>query len=534
MSDAYEPTWLTRPEHVTRRELLKAGGAGLLALGVGGSGVLAGCGGGTGSTTAVHGGVLRFGAQGGASTDSLDANNVLTNTDYARASQLYDPLVRMDDRGRPQLALAEAIAPNQRATEWTIRLRDGVVFHDGKPLTPQDVLFTFDRIITHNFPGRYSLGTLDIGASKVVDPHTLQLSFSSPYATLLDGLAAHWYLYIVPVGYDPKRPVGTGPFKLVGFVPGQQSVMARNPDYWDQPKPYLEQVITINVADETTQIAGLSSGQFDAIDYLSGASARVLASLEGSGTPKLIISNTTGGWAPFTMRVDRTPFSDVRVRTALKLAIDRPAMIESVFQGYGQVGNDVFGIFDKAYDPDLFPQRHQDLEQAKSLLNAAGYADLGIELITTANAPGETLAANVFANQVGGAGIRTSVVNQPVTPYFANSYLKVPFSQDYWPFWPYLTNVSVDTITGAPFSATHFSDSRYDNLYTEALSTTDARLRTEIVHEMMKIDFEEGGNIIPYFFPVIDAVAPHLYGVEPTVTGQAMRTFQFQEFWMTK
>src|SRR5271165_1447955 len=200
MSDAYEPTWLTRPEHVTRRELLKAGGAGLLALGVGGSGVLAGCGGGTGSTTAVHGGVLRFGAQGGASTDSLDANNVLTNTDYARASQLYDPLVRMDDRGRPQLALAEAIAPNQRATEWTIRLRDGVVFHDGKPLTPQDVLFTFDRIITHNFPGRYSLGTLDIGASKVVDPHTLQLSFSSPYATLLDGLAAHWYLYIVPVG----------------------------------------------------------------------------------------------------------------------------------------------------------------------------------------------------------------------------------------------------------------------------------------------------------------------------------------------
>ena len=517
---------------MTRRKLLQAGGAGLLSLG--GGAVLAACGGGTTATTPVHGGVLRFGAQGGANTDTLDANNVLTNTDYARVSQLYDPLVRMDDHGQSQLVLAEAIAPNRTATDWTITLRKGVVFHDGKPLTANDVLFTFDRIIKYGFPGKYSLGTLDIGASKVLDPHTLRLTFPTPYATLLDGLTAHWYLYIVPVGYDPKRPVGTGPFKLVSFTPGQQSVMARHPDYWDAPKPYLDMVITANVAEETAQIDGLVSGQFDAIDYLSAGSARVLASVKGLRAPRVVISNKTGGWAPFTMRVDRTPYSDVRVRTALKLAIDRRAMIDRVFEGYGQIGNDVFGIFDKAYDRGLFLQRHQDLEQAKSLLKAAGYPDLGVQLITTANAPGEVLAADVFADQASGAGIRTSVVNQPVTPYFANSYLKVPFSQDYWPYWPYLTNVAEDTITGAPFSATHFSDSRYDGLYKQALSTTHASLRTEIVHEMMKIDYEQGGNIIPYFFPVIDAVAPYLYGVEPTVTGQAMRTFQFQEFWMTK
>ncbi len=530
--DAHEPAWLTGSESLTRRKLLQLGGAGVLALG--GSTALAACGSAAKRGTPVRGGVLRFGAQGGASTDTLDANNVLTNTDYARVSQLYDPLVRMDDRGQSQLALAEMIAPNREATEWTIRLRDGVRFHDGKALVPQDVLFTFDRIIKHRFPGRYSLGTLDVGASKVLDTRTLRLSFASPYATLLDGLTAHWYLYIVPVGYDPKRPVGTGPFKLINFTPGQQSVMARNPDYWDHPKPYLDQVVTSNVAAETAQIAGLLSGQFDAVNYLSGGSARVLASVKGQGTPKLVISNDGGGWAPFTMRVDRTPYSDVRVRTALKLAIDRPAMIRTVFEGYGHVGNDVFGIFDKAYDPALFPQRHQDLEQAKSLLKAAGYPDLAVQLITTANAPGEVPAANVFADQASAAGIRTSVVNQPVTPYFASSYLKVPFSQDYWPYWPYLTNVAVATLADAPFNATHFGNSRYEGLYEQALSTTDGRLRTEIAHEMLKIDYHEGGNIIPYFFPVIDAVSPHLHGVEPTVTGQAMRTFRFQEFWMTK
>lgn len=254
----------------------------------------------------------------------------------------------------------------------------------------------------------------------------------------------------MPVGYDPKRPVGTGPFNLVSFTPGQQSVMARNPDYWDDPKPYLDKIITVNVAEETAQIDGLVSGQFDAIDYLSAGSARVLASVKGLGAPRIVISNMTGGWAPFTMRVDRTPHSDVRVRTALKLAIDRPAMIDRVFEGYGQVGNDVFGIFDQAYDPGLFLQRHQDLEQAQSLLKAAGYPDLAVQLITTANAPGEVLAADVFADQASGAGIRTRVVNQPVTPYFARSYLKAPFSQDYWPYWPYLTNVAEDTITGCP------------------------------------------------------------------------------------
>ena len=180
------------------------------------------------------------------------------------------------------------------------------------------------------------------------------------------------------------------------------------------------------MAEETAQIDGLVSGQFDAIDYLSARSARVLASVKGLRTPRLVISNKTGGWAPFTMRVDRTPYSDVRVRTALKLAIDRPAMIERVFEGYGQIGNDVFGIFDKAYDRGLFLQRHQDLEQAKSLLKAAGYPDLGVQLITTANAPGEVLAADVFADHASGAGIRPSVVNQPLTPYFASPTSRYP------------------------------------------------------------------------------------------------------------
>jgi peptide/nickel transport system substrate-binding protein len=526
---------------LTRRKLLQVGGAGLAA--VSGSGLLAACGSssssgsaasatsGGGGGTPVHGGTLRFGAQGGANTDQLDAQNVLTNTDYARASQLYDPLVRMNDQGQPTLALAESLTPNKTATEWTIRIRKGVVLHNGQPLTATDVLYSFRRIVQKKYPGLYALPGVNVGASKVVDPHTVLLKFDKPFSILPEALALHWYFYIVPVGFDPKRPVGTGPFKLVNFVPGRQSTVVRHTEYWDHPKPYLDGIVTTNIADETAQINALQSGQADAINYLTAGS---IAALSSSSSAKLVISEKTGGWLPFYFQINKAPFSDVRVRTALKLVVDRPAMIRSVFAGHGQVGNDVFGIYDKNYEPSLFPQRHQDLAQAKSLLKSAGFPNLSIQLYTTANAPGMVQAGQVFATQAAGAGVHVNVINQPVTTYFANSYLKVPFSEDYWPYAPYLVDVSQALITGAVFNETNFSQPRYDQLFAQATSTLDPARRRELVHEMMKIDYDESGYIIPFFFPVIDAVAPHVYGVLPTVSGQAMRLFSFQEFWMTK
>jgi peptide/nickel transport system substrate-binding protein len=532
-----DSSWLEDDGLLTRRKALQVGGTGLVAV-TGASSLLAACGGtssGTASTAAasggapVHGGTMNFGGQGGANTDTLEAQNGLTNTDFARLSQLYDPLVRMGDTGQPQFALAESLTPNKTATEWTIRIRKGVVMHDGKEFRAPDVLFSFNRIMKNKFPGSTALGPIDLPASKVVDPYTVLLRFKKPFSILMEALALHWYFYMVPVGYDPKRPVGTGPFKLVNFTPGQASTMIRHIHYWDAPKPYLDKVITTNINDETAQINALESGAVDAIDYLTAGSVGTLSS---SSAAKLVISNKTGGWEPFVMEIDKTPFSDVRVRTAMKLAIDRPGMLKAVFAGYGQVGNDVFGRYDKNYDPSLLPQRHQDLEQAKSLLKSAGYPDLSVQLVTTPNAPGMVQAAQIFATQAAGAGIRTKVVNYPVTTFFASYYLKVPFSQDYWQYAPYLVDVSQDSITGAPFDWTHFYE--YDNLYNQATSTLDTTRQREIVQEMMKMDYEKGGNIIPFFFPVIDAVAPHVYGVVPTVSGQAMRTFQFHEFWMKK
>src|SRR3984893_5483448 len=453
---------------MTRRRLLQSAGASLLVVSSGG--VLAACGGGSKSNTAavtgaaegkpVLGGVLRVGAQGGSNTDTLDANGVLTNPDFARAAQLYDPLLRLNTQGKPENVLATSVTPNKTATEWTIKLREGVKFHDGSELTAKDVLFTFNRVISGKYSAAVILGSLDLKRSKAVDHHTLVLKFTSPYSFFAEAIAARFEtLYIVPVGYDPKKPIGCGPFKLKSFTPGRESGTVKHDEYWDHPRPYLTEIRTINVNEESAQVSALQAGQFDGIDNLTAASA---AALQAAG--QVVSIAKTAGWTPLCMRVDKAPFNDNRVREAMKLAVDRKGMVESVFSGNGNIANDYFGTLTPAVTTVHLPQHERDIEKAKSLLKAAGQSNLTIQLYTSEIAPGMEQTAEVLATQAAAAGIKIAVVKQPSTEYFARSYLKVPFGMDYWPYQPYLVAAGQANVTGGVFSFTKFNSPTYNKL----------------------------------------------------------------------
>ena len=521
---------------LTRRRLLKGAGAGLAA--VAGGNVLAACGSsGTSATSSgaasegkpVAGGVLRVGASGGGPGDTLEAHYVLTNTDYARLAQLYDPLVRLTVPGKPEMVLATEVTPNKTATEWTIKLRKGLRSHDGKPFTAKDVIYSFNRIVKGEYPGLYALGPIDIAQSRALDNLTVLMKFSAPFSIFLESLGAKFEaLYMVPIGYNPKKPVGTGPFKLKSFTPGRESVAVKFDEYWDQPKPYLDEVVTININDETAQVNALLSGQVDCIDLLAAGS---IGGLESGG--KEVTISETAGWQPFAMAVDKPPFSDNRVREALRLSIDRPAMLQSVFGSYGTVGNDYFAPFDEAVKSAGLPQREQDIEKAKSLLKQAGQEDLMVPLITAPLSPGMIQSAQVYSTQVPEAGINSPVVNQGPTEFYARTYGKTPLQGDYSPYYPYLITTTQNTLSNAPFNPTHFNNPKYDKYFEEASRTTDKDIQTELIHEMVKIDWKEGSNCIPYYFPVIDAFAPNVHGIGKTITGEALDNFQFQNFWIT-
>jgi peptide/nickel transport system substrate-binding protein len=521
---------------VTRQELLRAAGAGAFALSAGN--LLAACGGGSSSsgtsaaTTAAgpvkRGGTLRAGFGGGNNADTLDAINPINHIDFARIYQLYDELVAFDKDAKPQMALAESITPNASATEWTIRLRPGVTWHNGKDFGADDVIHTFETIMNPKSPGpgASAMAAMDVAGIKKLDKLTLRIPFKTPYAPFIDTLPCYYY-HIIPVGYDPKNPVGTGPYKYKSFTPGQQSVFTKNENYWQSGLPYTDEVVITDYADETSQINALVGGQADVVDLLT---SDAINSVQSGGGNILISSG--GGWTPFTMRVDAAPFNDVRVRQAMRLAVDRKQMLDLLFGGNGTLGNDVFGIWDPEYDHAL-PQREQDLEQAKSLLKQAGHEGLSVQLVTGPIAQGTVKAAQVLAQQATGAGMNINLRQVTVTEFYGNNYLKWVFAQDYWTYDPYLPQVGFATIKTSPFNETHFNDPQYTKLYREGLATLDAAKRKQILAEMQRIDYDRGGYIIPFFPPVIDGYSKKVNGDVQGKTGWGFNTYDLKRLWLS-
>jgi peptide/nickel transport system substrate-binding protein len=510
-SNGSSPLEFTSLSLPSRRDFLKVGVTGAAILGLAGATTAgeATVAGAASSGKPKRGGTLHLGGQGGASNDNLDAQNPLTNCDYPRIFALYSALVKLDKNANPVYDLAEEITANKDATSWTIRVRSGVVCHNGKSFGARDVLYSLQRIANPKAPlaGAPCLTPLDLANAKIIDARTVRIPCKTPYSTFVEALTDPFCL-MVPVGYDPKKPVGTGPFKFKSFTPGVQSVFTRNNNYYLNGKPYADELIISDYPSEQSQVNGLLGGNVNLINFLSSDSISPLK----NGNVNLIISKT-GGWNPITMRVDRAPFNDVRVRQAMKLIVNRPEMLSLVFGGYGSIANDIFGKYDAEYDSSI-QQRHQDIAQAKSLLKKAGHENLSVTL-TTSNGIGQGTikTAQVFAQQALAAGVKVNINQVTTSAWFGQDYLKVPFGQDYWFYLPYLVNVGQVTIPGAAFNTPHYNNPKYTKLYNQALATTSKSLQTEIAHKMQQIDWTDGGLIIPYFPPIIDATAKNVKGV---------------------
>jgi peptide/nickel transport system substrate-binding protein len=504
---------------ISRRQLV-TGAAGLAVVGSlaaacgGGS---SGGGGGGGGGTPKRGGNFRLGVTGGGAKDIMDGQNIITKPDQARLMTAFETLLLFDDNYQLTTdGLAESVtAENPKL--YTIKLKKGIEFSNGKTLTADDVLYSFRRIGTkaYGLTGYAATATMDIAGIKKVDKYTVHLPLKTPDATVPQTLASYTF-NIVPVGYKPypAKQIGTGAYTLNSFTPGQQSVHVRNPNYWrGGGQPYFDQVTIIDFNDPTAQVNGLLSGQIDAMTDLPTSQVKVL----GSRGMHALVSET-GGWLPLCMAIDLPPFDDVRVRQAMRLIVDRPQMISQVLSNFGKPGNDLYGRFDPGYD-DSLPQRHQDISEAKSLLKAAGQQNLTVDLHTTNGAAGMVDVATVFANQASAAGVKINIHNDP--NYYGNQYLKLAFSIDFWGTRSYLNQVQQGSLPNSPYNETHWPPksgvgSNFISLYKQALATTDTGKRIEIEHEMQKLEYDIGGYIIPFFNDLIDGYSDKVKGLKPS------------------
>jgi peptide/nickel transport system substrate-binding protein len=471
-----------------------------------------------------YGGTLRVGLTGGSASDTLDPHQGLNYLDTARAQALYEPLVQLDPDAGIEYVLASEMTPrNQAATQWIIRLRPGIRFHDGKPLTASDVIYTFKRIISNKYSAVNVLGPVEPNAISAIDPLTVLMPMSRPFATLPEQLAGILTAQIVPEGFTTTtRPNGTGPFMFKSFTPGQQSVFTRNPRYWRPGLPYADTLTIIDFSDTFALADALIIGQIHAAGTLDGVQVPYLGSHSGSVTA---VPSKAGTIIPFTMRTDQPPFNDARVRQAMRLLVDRPRLIEAALDGYGTWASDVFSPYDPDFDPAL--HRIQDIPQARYLLKKAGHENLTVTLVTSPIASGTVAMATVLAEQAKAAGVTIRLQQVPSATFFGPDYLKWTFAQDFYSYAPYLAQVTLSMLPTSPWDETHWADPAYIRLYAQANATLDPASRKEITWQMQQIDFNQGGYIIPAFIDTLDAYSTRITGYAPSRLGQPLDDYAF-------
>lgn len=480
------------------------------------------------SATPVAGGTLRVGIVGGSAKDSLDAHGPITHPDEARAIQLYDTLATYDTTNKLVMDLADTMTPSADAKTWTIHLRDGVKFSNGDAITAKDVIFTLDRITDPKNPqaGATGLKGLDREAMTAKDGQTVIVSFQQPVATFPD-IVAQYNMGIVPVGYDPKNPVSSGPFMMGDFTPGQQSTFVKNPYYWRPGQPLLDKVTIIDFPDDTARVNALLGGQVDAIDQLPLGQVNVVAA-----NPQLkVLESKTGSWLPFTMRVDKPPFNNEKVRQAFRLIVDRKQMVEQVLGGHGTIGNDMYSPLDRCF-PTGISQRTQDIAQAKKLLAEAGESNMSIDLMTSPVAAGLVEAAQVFAQQAKAAGVTVNVKKVDPGVFYGDQYTKWVFAQDFYYTHDYLSQTIQSGFSTSPYNETHWNDPEWTALVNEANSTTDETARCALIKKAQAIEFDRGGYIIWGFPNSVDAYSIKVHGFVPDKSGIPLTYFGFRSVWI--
>jgi peptide/nickel transport system substrate-binding protein len=315
-------------------------------------------------------------------------------------ANVYEGLTAFDAQLRVGPALA-ASWENPNDTTWLFRLRPGVRFHDGRALTAADVVFSLHRAA--GLPGNETAGYLvSVSRVRAVDPRTVEIATQLPAATLLQKLA---FVSIVPRGSpaEIRRPVGTGPYRLVSWTPGRVIELRAFDGHW-RGAPAEKAVRLLPIADDAERVRRLAAGDLDVAAGLTPEGAARAAAAPGC---REVVRDGLLVWH-LEMRVDRPPFADPRVRQAVDLAVDRAALVARLLLGRGRASGQMVTQNDVGFAPDLLPPR-RDLQRARTLLAAAGYPrgfDVDLEFRQGSR------GAGLVAAQLAEAGIRAHPVGR--------------------------------------------------------------------------------------------------------------------------
>jgi peptide/nickel transport system substrate-binding protein len=464
------------------------------------------------------GGRIRVAGYSSSTADTLDPAKQSLSTDYARCNMFYNGLTTLDDHLVPQLELADAIE-HEGATDWIIKLKKGITFHDGKPLTADDVVYSLSRHKDPSVGSKAASLAAQMAEIKATAPDEVRIHLSSPNADLPVVLGTFHFLIVKGGTTGFATAVGTGPFKCKEFKPGEHSIAVRNEGYWKSGRPYLDEIEMFAIADESARVNALLSGDVHLIGSIDPRSAPQVKSASGFE----IMESRSGNYTDFVMRLDSKPGSDPDFVLGMKYLFDREQMKSSIFRGYADVANDQpIPPTGRYYASDI-PQRPFDPEKAKFHLNKAGVLNATIPIVASPAASSSVEMAVLLQQAAQRIGLNLDIKRVPADGYWSNYWMKVPVG--FGNINPRPTADILFTLffkSDAPWNESAWKNEKFDQLLVAARAETDDTKRKQMYRDMQLMVHENSGIGIPLFISNLDAHTSKLKGLRPMATGGLM------------
>lgn len=432
---------------------------------------------------------------------------------FAMLHTVYDPLVHVSPESEPQPWLTESWEFSEDGTELTLHLVEGVLFHSGREMTAEDVVWTIEQYQDPANAAIVQQATSRIIGMEIVDPYTVVLTFDDVYPTVFDLLELIFVVDRENVENIRNTPAGTGPFKLEEWNQGIEVRYVRNEDYWREGEPYLDEFVQRIYPDPQAMAAAFESGDIDVVMY---PSTQDYERLEGDADT---VAYSAFGCCETNINFNTAnpPWDNVLVRQAMNHAIDRQRLVDIGFQGNSYpICQPIRSGW--AHNPDISvdDECKYDLELARSLLEEAGYGDgFSMEaLISSTVMPESTILAQIMKDDLAQLGIDVEILDLEQTAYnnmgdtsaYKDMYIQIVGRTNKDPGSLYSLTVAFRPET----NVAQFRDDEYESLVFEGLRTVDPAERTRIYHRIAEIVVEQA-------FSLVAAPRPELYLMTSTI-----------------
>ncbi|WP_374159476.1 ABC transporter substrate-binding protein [Mycobacterium sp. G7A2] len=462
---------------------------------------------------------LGDGAEGGViaaiagEPDQLDPHKTSAYFSFEVLENVFDTLVEPDENLQMRPALAESWEVSDDELTWTFRLRPGVTFHDGSPLTSEDVAFSYNRIIDEELTNvdKFSAVT----AVEAPDPATVVIRVDRPVPNMLTNLGGFKGMAIVSrrnveSGEIATHPVGTGPFAFANQRSGDSITLVANPDYWDGA-PDISGVRFRFISEPSTALSALQAGE---IDWTDSVPPQRVQQLRNDESLTLAVEPSNDYWY-LALNEAREPWNDVRVRQAIAYAIDRDAIVQAT--SYGTAAKNQLAIPEG--NPWYVPyDRYGEggLDKARELLDEAGVSPGNLDMLVTTDYPETVTAAQIVADNLAPLGITVNIRTVDFATWL-DEQNKGNFDML---MMGWLGNIDPDDFyyaqhhTDGTSNAQKFSDPEVDRLLDAGRVETDRQARFDDYRRAATMIADQVSYIFLYNPSVIQAWNPALEGYQ--------------------